>query len=232
MTQGSIKPNYYVDNSKRSSFPIWGKIISILFGILIISFISFSFYNSQNNTKDNSSNEITTMQKEPRKKSELGTSGVASQGSAIKDMAEDKNIDLSHINHDIKMINVDNDKIVSSITPLSLYINNPLKIINSTTECVLEGENSFCYVGEIESENKKIATILAFSDIFNTKFFSLLTEVEHINVGTSPMSFVSKLDNSEGNDGIFITDLNGTGFVIIMENSEKVDNIIADINYQ
>lgn len=234
MTTKYEESNYYVkndENVENSSFPTWAKVLSIIIGISIIGFIAFNIYMSQNSEKKNDSVTMTTEQEKPKRNVELGTSGVASQGNTIKEMAEEKGIDLSQINHDTKTVNVDNNKIVSSVTPLSITINEPAKLINGTGECSLDGEYSFCYISEVEVDKKKVATILAFSDIFNTKFFSVLTEVEHINIGASPMSFVSKLDNSEGNDAIFVSDLNGTGFVFLMEPGENADSIIADIEY-
>lgn len=162
-----------------------------------------------------------------------GTVGVASQGNFMIPLANSEGFDYENVvvNQD-KVINFAGQSIVNSMNVLGLSFGNGY-IIDNTNVCSLEKSTDVCFIAELKKEDRNIANIYALSNVFQTKFFTIVENIQKISIPGFEISASgqSAITGNEPSNTLFLVNSDGLTYVIVFNDNNAINDVTAHISY-
>lgn len=223
MTQGS----HIIDkeNRKRKTMYI-ATGVSIIFIILVCGYLFIDSMTTAMKPKDGGENNPGV------------STDYDSENNFMYQMAESKNPDfLSHVKSQNKEIRVVNNTIESNSSSSAVTISSEYLFANDTS-CLMKSETDFCYIAELDKNNAgqpgdKIGSVYAFSNIFKTQFFKEYSNIQEFNANGFAYGASGNIKIAdEEKTAIFLADLDGTGYMIVVDNPEVINDIAAHVSSQ
>lgn len=162
-----------------------------------------------------------------------GTVGVASQGNFMIPLANSENFDYENIVvNESKVVNFAGQSIVNSMNVLGLSFGNGYTIDNTNT-CALEKSTDVCFVAELKKEDRNIANIYALSNVFQTKFFTIVENVQKISIPGFEIAAngQSAIAGNEPSNTLFLVNSDGLTYVIVFNDNNAINDVTANLSY-
>lgn len=161
-----------------------------------------------------------------------GKVGVASQGNFMIPIARDSGFDLRNIVPDEpKNVGFIGQTITNNFSNMALSFGGGYTIDNANN-CTLESGTDFCFVSELKKNDVSVAQIYALSNVFQTKFFTTVENVNQVNIpGFTLAANGQALVSGESKNTLFLTNPDGLTFVVVFDENSAINEVAENISY-